>query len=99
MKSRRGVIPSNEVREPCTPTVEVRRKRRKIRQILSILKLAKISIPSALIVVEVQGPLKKVDIYAKLGTEEKRDLRQAKNAKPGASDYPRPPFPPKTSRL
>ncbi|KAM3357654.1 hypothetical protein P3S68_020585 [Capsicum galapagoense] len=39
-------------------------------------------------------PSKKVDIYAKLGTEEKRDLRQAKNAKPGAPDYPKPPFPP-----
>ncbi|KAM3382898.1 hypothetical protein P3S68_008473 [Capsicum galapagoense] len=45
------------------------------------------------------GPVKKVDIYAELGAEEKRDLRQAKNAKPGAPDYPRPPFFPKTSRL
>ncbi|KAM3341591.1 hypothetical protein P3S68_026557 [Capsicum galapagoense] len=31
LKSKRGVIPSNEVREPCTPTVEARRKRIKIR--------------------------------------------------------------------
>ncbi|PHT38265.1 Vicilin-like antimicrobial peptides 2-3 [Capsicum baccatum] len=29
-----------------------------------------------------KGPVKKVDIYTKLGAEEKRDLRQAKNAKP-----------------
>ncbi|KAM3232463.1 hypothetical protein P3L10_017822 [Capsicum annuum] len=28
------------------------------------------------------------------GAEEKRDLRQAKNTKPGTPDYPRPPFPP-----
>ncbi|KAM3343649.1 hypothetical protein P3S68_025739 [Capsicum galapagoense] len=41
-----------------------------------------------------EGPIKKVDIYAKLGTKERRDLRQAKNAKPGAPDYPRPSFPP-----
>ncbi|KAF3619131.1 hypothetical protein FXO37_33869 [Capsicum annuum] len=41
---------------------------------------------------QIQGPVKKVDIYAKLGTEEKRDLRQDKNAKPGTPDYPRPPF-------
>ncbi|KAM3236123.1 hypothetical protein P3L10_016160 [Capsicum annuum] len=53
LKSRRGVIPSNEVRESCTPTVEVRRKRRKIRQIFFVLKSAKIATTPALIVVEV----------------------------------------------
>ncbi|KAF3629559.1 Pentatricopeptide repeat-containing protein, mitochondrial [Capsicum annuum] len=45
LKTRRGVIPSNEVREPCIPTVEVRRKRIKIRQILSVLKSAKNATP------------------------------------------------------
>ncbi|KAM3281377.1 hypothetical protein P3S67_028398 [Capsicum chacoense] len=53
LKSRKGVILSNEVREPCTPIVEVRRKRRKIRQILFVLKSAKIATPPAPIVVEV----------------------------------------------
>ncbi|KAM3203465.1 hypothetical protein P3L10_031091 [Capsicum annuum] len=76
LKSRRGVIPSNEVREPCTPTVEVRRNRRKIRQILSILKSAKIATPPDPIVVEVQGPPKKVDIFAALGKEKKKELEE-----------------------
>ncbi|KAM3397676.1 hypothetical protein P3S68_001189 [Capsicum galapagoense] len=44
LKSRRGVIPSNEVREPCTPTVE--------------------------------GPPKKVDIFAELGKEKKKELEE-----------------------
>ncbi|KAF3626857.1 hypothetical protein FXO38_29022 [Capsicum annuum] len=48
--------------------------------------------------VEVQESFKKVDIYVELGTNEKRDLRQAKNAKPGAPDYPRP-LPPTPPRL
>ncbi|KAM3328537.1 hypothetical protein P3S68_033229 [Capsicum galapagoense] len=45
LKTRRGVIPSNEVREPFIPTVEVRRKRIKIRQILSVLKSTKNATP------------------------------------------------------
>ncbi|KAF3625640.1 hypothetical protein FXO38_24642 [Capsicum annuum] len=53
LKSRRGVIASNKVRELCTRTVVVRRMRRKIRQILSVLKLAKIATPPAPRVVEV----------------------------------------------
>ncbi|KAM3396559.1 hypothetical protein P3S68_000071 [Capsicum galapagoense] len=76
LKSRRGVIPSNEVREPCNPTVEVRRKRRKIRQILFVLKSAKIATLSAPIVVEVQGPPKKVNIFAALGKEKKKELEE-----------------------
>ncbi|KAM3326346.1 hypothetical protein P3S67_001472 [Capsicum chacoense] len=76
LKSRRGVIPSNEVREPYTPTVEVRRKRRKIRKILSVLKLSKIATPPVPIVVEVQGPPKKVDIFAALGKEKKKELEE-----------------------
>ncbi|KAM3222500.1 hypothetical protein P3S67_016678 [Capsicum chacoense] len=76
LKSRRCVIPSKEVREPCTSTVEVRRKSRKIRQILSVLKSAKITTRPALIVVEVQGPPKKVDILAVLGKEKKKELEE-----------------------
>ncbi|KAF3661695.1 hypothetical protein FXO38_11558 [Capsicum annuum] len=38
LKSKRGVIPSNKVRESYTPTVEVGRKKRAISQILSNLK-------------------------------------------------------------
>ncbi|KAM3361284.1 hypothetical protein P3S68_016138 [Capsicum galapagoense] len=76
LKFRRGVIPSNEVREPCTPTVEVRRKRRKIRQILSVLKSTKITTPPTPRVVEVQGTPKKVDIFAALGKEKKKELEE-----------------------
>ncbi|KAM3321547.1 hypothetical protein P3S67_002698 [Capsicum chacoense] len=76
LKSRRGVIPSNEVRDPFTPTVEVRRKRIKIRQIFSVLKLAKYATPPAPIVVEVQGPLNKVDIFVALGKEKKKELEE-----------------------
>ncbi|KAM3264376.1 hypothetical protein P3L10_001370 [Capsicum annuum] len=76
LKSRRGIIPSNEVREPYTPTVEVRRKRIKIRQILSVLKSAKNVTPPAPIVVEVRGPLKKVNIFAALGKEKKKELEE-----------------------
>ncbi|KAM3236036.1 hypothetical protein P3L10_016073 [Capsicum annuum] len=73
LKSRRGVILSNEVREPSTPTVEVRRKRIKIRQILSFLKSAKNATPPAPIVIEVQRTPKKVDIFSVLGTEKKKE--------------------------
>ncbi|KAM3231850.1 hypothetical protein P3L10_017209 [Capsicum annuum] len=76
LKSRRGIIPSNEVREPCTPTVEVRRKRIKIRQILFVLKSAKNATPPAPIVIEVQGLPKKVDIFAALGKEKKKELEE-----------------------
>ena len=54
--------------------MEVRRKRIKIRQILSVLKSTKNATPPASIVVEVQGPLKKVDIFAVLGKEKKKEL-------------------------
>ena len=77
----------------------VKRKKRVIRDVLSARKSKEIAIPSSPKVVKVQGPVKKVDIYAELGTEEKSDLRQAKNSKPGAPDYLGLPFPPKTSRL
>ncbi|KAM3246154.1 hypothetical protein P3L10_007921 [Capsicum annuum] len=76
LKSRRDVIPSNEVGEPCTPTVEVRRERIKIRQILSILKSTKNANPPAPIVVEVQGPPKKVEIFAALDKEKKKELEE-----------------------
>ncbi|KAM3205915.1 hypothetical protein P3L10_029325 [Capsicum annuum] len=76
LKSGKGVIPSNEVREPCTPKVAVRRKRRKIRQILSVLKSAKITTRLALRVVEFQRPLKKVDIFAALGKKKKKELEK-----------------------
>ncbi|KAM3270853.1 hypothetical protein P3S67_029055 [Capsicum chacoense] len=81
LKSRRDIIPSNEVRDPCTPTVAVRRKRRKIRQILSILKSTKIATPPALKVVKVQGPPKKVDIFAELGKEKEEELQEIMNGK------------------
>ncbi|KAM3394938.1 hypothetical protein P3S68_003942 [Capsicum galapagoense] len=76
LKSRRGVIPSNEVRESCTPIVEVRRKRRKIRQILSVLKSVKIATPPAPRFVEVQRPPKKVNIFAVLGKEWKKEMEE-----------------------
>ncbi|KAM3266660.1 hypothetical protein P3L10_003655 [Capsicum annuum] len=76
LKFRRGVIPSNEVREPCTPTVAVRRKRRKIRQISSVMKSAKIVTPPSPRVVEVQGPSKKVDIFTTLSKEKKKELEE-----------------------
>ncbi|KAF3675604.1 hypothetical protein FXO38_04688 [Capsicum annuum] len=41
-----------------------------------------------------EGPFKKVEIYGELGSKEKRDLRQVKNAKLGIPDYPRPPLSP-----
>ena len=82
------------MRDSYTPPVLVRRKKRAIRDILSARKLKQITIPSSPKVVEVQGPVKKVDIYAELGAKDKRDLRQAKNTKPGAPDYPRPLFSP-----
>ncbi|KAM3377665.1 hypothetical protein P3S68_010078 [Capsicum galapagoense] len=81
LKSRRDVIPSNEVKEPCTPTVEVRRKRRKIRQILSVLKSAKIATLFAPIVVKVQGAPKKVYIFVALGKEKKKELEEFINMK------------------
>ncbi|KAM3355895.1 hypothetical protein P3S68_022609 [Capsicum galapagoense] len=46
------------------------------RQILSILKSAKIATPLTPIVVEVQGPPKKVDIFAALGKEKKKELKE-----------------------
>ncbi|KAM3231924.1 hypothetical protein P3S67_009133 [Capsicum chacoense] len=76
LKSKRGVIPSNKVREPCTPTMEVGRKRRKFRQILSVMKSAKITTLPTPIVVEVQGLPKKVDIFAALGKEKKKELEE-----------------------
>ncbi|KAM3338754.1 hypothetical protein P3S68_030840 [Capsicum galapagoense] len=75
-KSKRCFIPSKKVREPHTPTELVRRKKRPIRDVLSTRKSKEITIPPSPKVVEVQGPVKKVDIYAELCTEEKRDLRQ-----------------------
>ncbi|KAM3265703.1 hypothetical protein P3L10_002697 [Capsicum annuum] len=76
LKSRRGIIPSNEEREPCTPTVEVRRQRRKIRQILFVLKVANIVTPPAPVFVKVLGPPKKVDIFAALGKDKKKELEK-----------------------
>ncbi|KAM3380322.1 hypothetical protein P3S68_005895 [Capsicum galapagoense] len=76
LKSRRDVIPSNEVGELCTPTIEVRRERIKIRRILSVLKSTKNANPLALIVVEVQGPPKKVEIFAALDKEKKKELEE-----------------------
>ncbi|KAF3623249.1 hypothetical protein FXO38_30845 [Capsicum annuum] len=76
LKFKRGVIPSKKVRESYTPTIEVKRKRRNISQILSILKTEKIATPPNPRVIEVQGPLKKVDIYAALGEEEKKKLEK-----------------------
>ncbi|KAM3356229.1 hypothetical protein P3S68_022943 [Capsicum galapagoense] len=96
LKSRRGVIPSNEVREPCTPIMEVRRKRRKIRQILSVLKSAKIATPSAPRVVEVQGLPKKVDIFVALGKEKKKKLEKFIKMKV-QKEYTMHYLPPKTS--
>ncbi|KAM3218023.1 hypothetical protein P3L10_022552 [Capsicum annuum] len=93
-KSKMCVIPSKKVREPYTPTALVRRKKRAIRDVLSAWKSKEIAIPPSPKAVEVHGIVKKVDIYVELGTEEKRDLQQAKNAKLGAPDYPRPPFSP-----
>ncbi|KAF3652136.1 hypothetical protein FXO37_17652 [Capsicum annuum] len=63
LKSKRGVIPSKKVREPYTPTVEVRKKKRAIRHILSNKKSKQIATPPLPKVDEVQGPLKKVYIY------------------------------------
>ena len=54
--------------------MKVRRKRRKNRKILSVLKSAKITTPPTPVVVEVQGPLKKVDIFAALDKEKKKEL-------------------------
>ncbi|KAM3324663.1 hypothetical protein P3S67_005815 [Capsicum chacoense] len=93
-KSKRCVIQFKKVREPHTPITLVRRKKRAIRDILSAQKSKEITIPPSPKAFEVQGPVKKVEIYVELGAEEKRDLWQAKNANPGAPDYPRPPFPP-----
>ncbi|KAF3619491.1 hypothetical protein FXO38_32903 [Capsicum annuum] len=93
-KSKRCVIPFKKVREPHTPTALVRRKKRVIRDVLFTRKSKKIVIPLSPKAVEVQEPVKKVEIYAEFSVEEKRDLRQAKNSKPGAPDYPRPPFSP-----
>ncbi|KAM3219403.1 hypothetical protein P3L10_023934 [Capsicum annuum] len=94
LKSNRCAIPFKKVREPHTSTALVRRKKRVIRDVLSARKSKEIVIPPSPKAVEVLGQVKKVDIYAKLGAEEKRDLRQVKNAKLGAPDYPRPPFSP-----
>ncbi|KAF3656826.1 hypothetical protein FXO37_15267 [Capsicum annuum] len=76
LKSKRGIIPSKKVRDLYTPTEMVRRKRRNIRQLLSILKTQKIATPPSLRVLEVQGPLKKVDIYVALGNDEKEELEK-----------------------
>ncbi|KAF3674942.1 hypothetical protein FXO37_06135 [Capsicum annuum] len=94
-KSKRCTIPYKKVREPHTPTTLVRRKKRAIKDVLSTRKSKEIAISPSPKDVEVQGLVKKVEIYAELGVEEKRDLRQAKNTKLGAPYYPRPPFPPK----
>ncbi|KAF3683084.1 hypothetical protein FXO37_02030 [Capsicum annuum] len=85
LKSKRGVIPSKKVRESYTPTTMVRRKKRAISQVLFNQKSKKITTPPSPKIFEVQGPFKKVDIYAKLGAKEKRDLRWAKQ---GAKYYP-----------
>ncbi|KAF3645424.1 hypothetical protein FXO37_20991 [Capsicum annuum] len=88
LKSKRGVIPSKKVREPYTPTTAVRRKKIAISQVHSNQKSKKITTPPFSKnpkAVKVQGPFKKVDIYAELGTKEKRDLRRYKQ---GAKDYP-----------
>ncbi|KAM3379751.1 hypothetical protein P3S68_012165 [Capsicum galapagoense] len=66
-KSKRCVIPSKKVREPHTPAVLVRRKKRAIRDVLSARKTKEIAIPLSPKAVEVQGPVKKVDIYTELG--------------------------------
>ena len=58
-----------------------RRKRRNIRYILSVLKIVKIATLPSLRVVEVQGLIKKVDIYVALGSEEKKELEEIMNGK------------------
>ncbi|KAM3290918.1 hypothetical protein P3S67_019207 [Capsicum chacoense] len=73
-KSKRCIIPSKKVRELHTPTTLVRRKKREIRDVLSARKSKEIAIPPSPKAVEVSRPVKKVDMYAKLGAEEKRDL-------------------------
>ncbi|KAM3217415.1 hypothetical protein P3L10_026858 [Capsicum annuum] len=88
------VIPSKKVRDPHTPTVLVRRKKRAIRDVLSARISKEIAIPPSPKAIKVSRQVKKVEIYAELGAEEKRDLRQDKNAKLGTPDYPRPPFSP-----
>ncbi|KAM3326335.1 hypothetical protein P3S67_001461 [Capsicum chacoense] len=98
LKSRKGVIPSNEVRESCTPTVEVRRKRRKIRQILSILKSTKIATPPTLRVFADLGPPKKVDIFAALDKEKKKELEEFIKMKV-QREYTMLHLPPKTSLI
>ncbi|KAM3344980.1 hypothetical protein P3S68_024689 [Capsicum galapagoense] len=62
LKSMRGVIPSNEVRESCTPTVK--------------------------------GPSKKVDIFAELGKEKKKELEEFIKMKV-QKEYTMHSFPPK----
>ncbi|KAF3645806.1 hypothetical protein FXO38_12058 [Capsicum annuum] len=81
LKSKKGVIPSKKLRKPYTPTVAVGRKTRNIRQILSIVKTKKISTLPALRGAEVQGPQNKVDIYAALGYENKKELQEIMNDK------------------
>ncbi|KAF3675095.1 hypothetical protein FXO37_06069 [Capsicum annuum] len=74
------------------PTVLVKRKKKSNQRRNLRSEIKKIAIPPSPKAVEVQRSVKKVDISAQLGTKKKRDLRKAKNAKPGAPDYPRPPF-------
>ncbi|KAF3673116.1 hypothetical protein FXO37_07155 [Capsicum annuum] len=83
-----GVKPSKKVREPYTLTVAIGRKKRVINQLLFYWKSKKITTPPSPKVIEVQGPLKKVDIFKELSAKEKNDLRWAKNAKKGTQDYP-----------
>ncbi|KAF3649550.1 hypothetical protein FXO37_18910 [Capsicum annuum] len=74
LKSKRGFIPSKKVRESYIPTAAVRGKKRAISQVLSNRKSKKTATSPVQKVVEVQGPFKKVDIYAELGAKKKRDL-------------------------
>ncbi|KAF3621025.1 hypothetical protein FXO37_33012 [Capsicum annuum] len=87
LKFKRGVILSKKVREPYTPTVAVRRKKRDINQILSNLKLKKITTPPSPKVAEVQGLIKKVDIYATLGSKEKTALEKTLNSRQRIHDH------------
>ncbi|KAF3649103.1 hypothetical protein FXO38_17846 [Capsicum annuum] len=87
LKFKRGVILSKKVREPYTPTVAVRRKKRDINQILSNLKLKKITTPPSPKVAEVQGLIKKVDIYAALGSKEKIALEKTLNSRQRIHDH------------
>ena len=65
------------MRELHTLTVLVRRKKRAIRDVLSARKSKEIAIPPSPKVVEVQWPLKKVDIYVALDDEEEKELEKS----------------------